>query len=97
MDERSPLDLLILEIREAEVQREAAEEELNQTPGWRFRERARRRALLERRLAEKQRIVAFAAGVKRASIRVSRAEVEREGSAQPVGPSRSASQNVTGL
>ena len=60
MKEESPLDLLLNQIRWAEAERHAAEEELNRTPGWRFRERARRRRRFERRLAAEQQTVAFA-------------------------------------
>ena len=63
MEEISPLDRLLREIRWAEAQRYAAEEELNRTPGWRFRERARRRAHLEYRLASKKLAVAVAAEI----------------------------------
>ena len=59
MEEESPLDLLRNQIRWAEAQRQAAEEDLNRTPGWRFRQRARRRRRFERRLAEKEQAVAF--------------------------------------
>ena len=72
MEKESPLDLLLLQIREAELWRQAAEEELNRTPTWRFRERARWRGDLERRVAAKKQAVAFAAeigGAKRHSDR----------------------------
>ena len=60
VEKESPLDLLLDQIRWAEAERQAAEEELKRTPGWRFRERARRRRRFERRIAEKQQAVAFA-------------------------------------
>ena len=63
VEDESPLDLLLSQIRWAEAERRAAEEELNRTPGWRFRERARRRRRFERRVAEKQQAVAFAVEV----------------------------------
>ena len=60
VEAESPFDLLLREIREAEVKRQTAEEELNRTPGWRVFERARRRRRFERRRAAEQQTVAFA-------------------------------------
>jgi hypothetical protein len=60
VEEESPLDLLVDQIREAEAQRQTVEEELNRTPGWRFRQRARLQRRFERRLAKEREVMAFA-------------------------------------
>lgn len=60
MEEESPLDLLAGQIRQAEAQRQALEEELDRTPGWRFRQRARLQRRVERRLAKEREVMAFA-------------------------------------
>ena len=67
MKEESPLDLLADQIREAEYQRQAVEEELNRTPGWRFRQRARLQRRVERRLAKEREMLAFAEMVSKGS------------------------------
>ena len=68
MEEESPLDLLVGQIREAEAQRQAVEEELNRTPGWRFRQRARLQRRVERRLAKERDAMVFVETISEKSV-----------------------------
>jgi hypothetical protein len=63
MEDESPLALLAAQIREAEAQRQAVEEELSRTPSWRFRQRARLQRRVERRRAKEREVMAFARAI----------------------------------
>lgn len=57
VEKESPLELLALQVRELEARRDAVEEELDQTPSWRFRRRAQLEGQLQYSLSQERELM----------------------------------------